>query len=106
MIILVASVTNEYFGSVSDSFGSSSLLGHWSPASDANFAFVALPSRSYSRTATKSDTRAMVMFTASDAKELNIFTHSIRTDSKAEINDFGNLINHIRGRATDSTVGI
>ena len=72
MIILVASVTNEHFGSVRDSLSSSSLLGHWSPAGDANFAFVALPSRSDSWATTQSDTGAVVMFAASDAKELNI----------------------------------
>ena len=72
MIILVASVTDKHFGSISHSLGSSSLLGHWSSASDANFAFVTLPSCSDSWAATQSDTRAVKMFATSDAKELNI----------------------------------
>jgi hypothetical protein len=73
VVILVASVADEHFGSVGDRLGSSSLLGHWSPAGDANFALVALPGRSDSRAATQSDTGAVVMFAAGDAKQLEHF---------------------------------
>jgi hypothetical protein len=68
VVILVTSVADEHFGSVGDRLGSSSLLGHWSPAGDANFALVALPGRSDSRAATQSDTGAVVMFAAGNAK--------------------------------------
>jgi hypothetical protein len=73
VVILVTSVADEHFGSVGDRLGSSSLLGHWSPAGDANFALVALPGRSDSRAATQSDTGAVVMFAAGNAKQLEHF---------------------------------
>lgn len=48
MIILVAGVTNEHFGTISHRLSSSSLLRRRSPAGDANLALVTLPSRSHS----------------------------------------------------------